>query len=170
MAMSDAYRHHETSLRKSAAAIQLPADACGIAAFVGTELVVVDLFGYQETFRQVSRKLVDSYVLAAVAGSDGPRGRKKASSVPDFRKQVAETLERATVAPEEQRPSVGLGTDVRLSGTGIRGAALVYEESPLHASLFPDNGGDEPSTHSRSTRMASPRRRRHGQGGGEVIY
>ena len=75
-------------------------------------------------------------------------------------KQVAETLERATVAPEEQRPSVGLGTDVRLSGTDIRGAALLYDESPLHASLFPDNGGDDPSNHSLSTRMASPRRRR----------
>lgn len=59
-------------LRQSAEAITLPTNACGMAAFVARQLLVVDLFGYQSTFRQVSRKLIDSYLLAALAELRSP--------------------------------------------------------------------------------------------------
>jgi hypothetical protein len=60
MAMASAYRQREAELRRAAETLHLPEGACGAAAFVGRELVVVDLFGYQSTFRQVSRKLIAS--------------------------------------------------------------------------------------------------------------
>ena len=164
-AMADAYAKRETDLRKAAEKIHLPNDACGMAAFVTAELVVVDLFGYQTTFRQMSGKLIDSYLLAALNELSVRTDREFPPGAFDFRKRTAEVLERAAAGQVEERPSIGLGTDVRITGDDVRGAALVHDGQVLHASLFPDNAVDELGGHRYHTRIASPRRRRNGRNG-----
>uniref|UniRef100_A0A7V4LCH6 ARG and Rhodanese-Phosphatase-superfamily-associated domain-containing protein n=1 Tax=Desulfobacca acetoxidans TaxID=60893 RepID=A0A7V4LCH6_9BACT len=159
MAMADAYAKMESDLRSAAAAIQLPPGTCGMAAFVADELVVVDLFGYQATFREMSRKLIDSYLIAALSEVRAAVGRTAKAKGLDCRLRAAEMLERAAASHMEHRQTIGLGTDIRLSGNEVRGAVLAVEGLVLHASLFPDDGqadGELP----RATRMASPRRRR----------
>ncbi|HOI55906.1 MAG TPA: hypothetical protein PLP01_11700 [Phycisphaerae bacterium] len=158
-AMSDAYAERKADLRKMAEEIRLPEDACGMAAFVTAELVVVDLFAFRQTFGQVKAKLLDSYVLAALSDPAGQTDKMLPEGTLDSRKRTAEALERAAAARAESRPSVGLGTDVRLTGTDIRGAGLLHEGLVLHTSLFPDAPAgiaDDPQC---PTRMASPRRR-----------
>lgn len=165
MAMADAYQKMESDLRKAADSIDLPGDTCGLAAFVVDELVVVDLFGYQQTFRQMRRKLIDSYLIAALGELSVRTDRASAPGAFDFHKRTVETLVRAAAGKTEARQTVGLGTDIRLTAAGIRGSGLVSDGTVLHASLFPDIDDQLPDSRSHSTRMASPRRRRHGREG-----
>ncbi|NIA16343.1 MAG: hypothetical protein GWP08_19970 [Nitrospiraceae bacterium] len=164
-AMADAFSKHEADLRQAAEKIRLPDDACGMAAFVTAELVVVDLFGYRATFQQTSGKLIDSYLLTALTELSVRTDRVFPAGAFDFRKRTAEILERAAAGQVEARPSVGLGTDVRITGNDVRGAALVLDEQVLHASLFPDSAIDELDGHRSGSRIASPRRRRRGRNG-----
>jgi len=159
MAMADAYSKMESDLRKAAEGISLPDDTCGLAAFVVDAMIVVDLFGYQATFRQVRPKLIDSYLIAALSELSVRTDRVISPDGFDFRKRTAETLERAAAGQVEQRQTIGLGNDVRITGESIRGAALVGGEDVLHVSLFPDDGEDIGRTMGGS-RMASPRIRR----------
>jgi hypothetical protein len=168
MAMADAYQKMESDLRKAADSVELPGDTCGLAAFVVDELVVVDLFGYQQTFRQMRRKLIDSYLIAALGELSVRTDRASPPGAFDFRKRTAETLERAAAGKTEARQPVGLGTDIRLTAAGIRGSGLVSEGVVLHTSLFPDTEDQLPDGRSHSTRMASPRRRRHDKD--DIVY
>jgi len=129
MAMADAYAKMESDLRSAAAAIQLPPGTCGMAAFVADELVVVDLFGYQATFREMSRKLIDSYLIAALSEVRAAVGRTAKPKGLNYRTRAAEMLERAAASHMEHRETIGLGTDIRLSGNEVRGAALAVEGS-----------------------------------------
>ena len=163
MAMADAYEKMEANLRKAAAKVNLPTDTCGLAAFVTDEMLVVDLFGYQATYRQTSRKLIDSYLIAALSELSVRAEKVPSPAGCDFRKRTAETLERAAAGQAEQRPTLGLGSDVRISGNKVRGAVLVSENAVLHASLFPDEGETMEDAPRHTNRMASPRRRRTGR-------
>jgi hypothetical protein len=161
MAMSDAYASMESRLREAASSLHPPDDTCGLAAFVRQELAVIDLFGYRATFRQVRPKLVDSYLMAAMAElrfEDDGAARPTAT---DFRKLTAEALERAAAGRSEARRTAGLGTDVRLTAENVRGAALVFDGTVLHASLFPSDGDEGLDNPAPAGRMASPRRRRN---------
>jgi hypothetical protein len=107
------------------------AEQVGAVFAIDGRIVGIEGFGKPETFAKAFRKLVESYALEAINA-----GEKNLPVEPDLAQDVAE-FTRAILAGEiELRPSVGLGTDVRLESEGASGFALVHEEQLLHLSAF----------------------------------
>lgn len=127
--------------------LEAQADQTGVAAFVRNHFVCLDLFDRPETLHFLWDKLVASYALEAMV----PREEKSSQSRPDPA-PVKEALLRTEAVVYS---SVGLGSDIRLSGSRITGAGLLLEDRLLHLGVFStDENGP------RQSRMQSPRRRR----------
>jgi hypothetical protein len=90
----------------------------------------LELFDAASTWRKLSPKLVRSYAMDAI-DRRGRRPHNRASRAPKaFATAVGST-------PASVFPAIGEGTDVRLSGLGVAGAALVAGGRVIHLSAFP---------------------------------
>ena len=122
----------------------------GAVFALGREIVGADLFDQSQTLAALLPKLTASYALDALeeAGTDAP----PPVSV------VQAWLEDAARASANSHPAVGLGLDVRLSGPKLSGAALEYDGTALHLSLFA--ALPSPLSAGQQTRIARPSVRR----------
>lgn len=102
--------------------------AVGVAVAVGDRLVCVDLFGSPAMFRSLWPRLLESYVIDALAHK--PSGTTDAAS-------VRAMLDTAASAPRVAVPTVGAGRSWRIEGTTITGSALVRGKEIVHLDLFP---------------------------------
>jgi len=100
----------------------------GAVFALGREIVGLDLFDQAATQAALLPKLVKSYALDAI--EERPSA---APSPPVVVSQWLETLQTATGAASR---GVGLGEDIRLSGPGVSGAALVFQGAMVHLSVF----------------------------------
>jgi len=98
----------------------------------------VELFDTPATWRKLAPKVVSSYALDAI-DARGPRDRRVSAA------RRAGLVRPAAIAPflaavreakAESFPAIGAGTDVRLSGDGLAGAALVVDDRVLHLCAF----------------------------------
>lgn len=103
----------------------------GAVFAIDGRIVGIEGFGRPETFSKAFRKLVESYALEAINA-----GEKNFPVEPDLAQTVAEFTRGILAGEFETRPSVGLGTDVRLESKSLTGFALVHEEQLLHLSAF----------------------------------
>jgi ARG and Rhodanese-Phosphatase-superfamily-associated Protein domain len=125
-AMSDLYLQPKAELGEVERRLRCPEDgAVGVVALVGGRAHCADLFDRPETLRALWPRLVRSYALEAAEAPAKP-GLDSARRL----------LGRPARARRTIVPSVGLGLDVRLSGGGIVGAALVHAGAVVHAALF----------------------------------
>jgi flavodoxin len=116
--------------RYTASFAALP-DQVGAVFAIDGRIVGIEGFGKPETFAKAFRKLVESYALEAINA-----GEKNLPVEPDLAQDIAEFTRAILAGGFETRPSVGLGTDVRLESEGASGFALVHEEQLLHLSVF----------------------------------
>ncbi|MFO7676715.1 MAG: DUF6569 family protein [bacterium] len=118
---------------------QVPAlapGAVGVAVAVGGRFVCVDVFGSPALFRALWPRLLESYVVDALAGR--PAGAMTADD-------VRAVLRDAASAAQVARPSVGVGQAWRIEGTAVTGSALVRGKEVVHLDLFPaEDGGATP--------------------------
>jgi hypothetical protein len=123
----------------------------GVVAAVGGRVVCADLFDRPETLEGLWDRLIPSYAVEALARGDG--GAQSASG-------EAETFLRSVrSATVTAHGAVGRGTDMRITGDGVVGAALEVEGTVLHLSLsgIENRGRNE---RSRAARFASTGERR----------
>jgi len=106
----------------------LKPEAVGVAVAVGGKLVCVDVFSSPAMFRKMWPRLLESYVVDALARE--PRGRTTTADVTDF-------LQRAAGAPVVSQPTVGTGQLLRIDGADLAGSALVNGTEVVHLDLFP---------------------------------
>jgi hypothetical protein len=132
-AMRDIYRDSEQALADYERAFAYVPEAIGLVVGLGDEVVGADLFDQPRTARTLWPKLVRSYAL------DAFEGKRKASVDRD---RAGQLLTRARDSRSEVFPSLALGEDVRLEGAGVVGSALVYRDTPVHASLFGGRASD----------------------------
>jgi hypothetical protein len=106
----------------------------GAVFLVNGKVVGMDAFGNSTTFSRVFKNLLESYALDAVdrleqgiAAGDGERA-------------ATDVLAAALAAKADSRPSVGLGTDLRLESDKLVGFALEHEKQIVHLCLFPNTG------------------------------
>ena len=75
------------------------------------------------------RKLVESYGLDALDHLAAP--------VSETKPQPQRFLSTLKKTPQERFPAIGLGEDVRISGSTIVGGGLVVDEKLIHLVAFP---------------------------------
>lgn len=117
---------------------QVPALApgvVGVAVAVGGRLVCVDVFGSPAMFRSLWPRLLESYVVDALALK--PVGTLAVA-------EVRAALKEAAAATRVALPSVGAGQAWRLEGTSVTGSALVRGREVVHLDLFPTEETDGP--------------------------
>jgi hypothetical protein len=127
-ALRDAYVERSGDLEATERALTCPYDgALGIVAFMDGHALCADLFDRPSTLDHYWSRLVRSYALEALDA------RPNAEPRLDSAVRLLQRPVHATLTPF---PSPGLGVDVRITGTGVVGAALLYEGSVVHAALF----------------------------------
>jgi len=139
-ALHDLYEREAVDLEAFVRAFPCPAGASGIAVGIGGKLVALELFDAPSTLEEQWPRLVEGAASAyadhrrAVTAGIEPRPRHR---YPDAG-ALARMLERTTaaVAGAVVGRSVGEGFDVRLTGTRVRGGALVVKDHPVHLELF----------------------------------
>ncbi len=95
---------------------------------IGTRIVGTNLFDAPETLRKLLPKLVRAVAVDAL-DADGPDQSTGASSIEVFLGAIA-------AASVHEAPAVGGGLDLRLTSSGVTGAALADEGSVVHLSAF----------------------------------
>jgi hypothetical protein len=115
-------------------------DQLGFVATLGDAVVGLEAIGRPEPFATAFVALLRGYAIDAVdaafvAQSEG----RRALARPRFDAPEA-FLAALAAAPASGAPSPGLGTDLRLTGAGLAGCALVCDGDVVHLTAFPEAG------------------------------
>ncbi|MDW7730388.1 MAG: DUF6569 family protein [Bacillota bacterium] len=146
-ALHDSYEHYSDELNKMIESLKLQPDQTGIMVYINNRFTCLDLFDQKGTLSKLWPRLLKSYAVEALNMSTRLRKTPKPEPL-----KVIETIDQSEYL---NYPSVGVGQDIRLTGSGIVGAGLLVDEQIVHLSVFPreENGtatGD----------INTPRRRR----------
>ena len=126
-AMRDTYEQRAAHLARMLKRLPCPGDgAVGVIALVAGRARCADIFDRPETLAAHWPRLVRSYAMEAL---DQPSLRPSLDS-------AVRLVNRPRKARRTGFRSPGLGIDVRFEGNGSTGAALVVEDSVIHAALF----------------------------------
>lgn len=126
-AILDAYRQRDADLESYARAFSWRDGQAGVICGIGGAVACADLFDHPETLRRLYPRLIRSYALDAL-------GIEKGEMHSTAGQHFLQAAGRATMTAH---PAVGLGEEIRLTGEGITGSALVAEGRVLHLALFP---------------------------------
>lgn len=126
--MREVLEQERATLDEFAAAFPLHEGQRGLLVAVDGAFVSLDWVSRPEAWARLHGRVVRSHALL------GYDAEKTGVHVPDEEKAAA-FLKRAAAAQLEARPSVGLGTDVRLEAKEVMGAGLVYDDAILHLYL-----------------------------------
>jgi hypothetical protein len=126
-AMHEIYASRGQSLTGYLAAFPYVDGAIGFAVALGGVMAGADLFDAPATAAALWPKLLRSYAMDALDSGDGGAVE---------RERAARLFERARGGRAETFPSIALGEDVRVEGDGVIGGGLVYDEVPVHITLF----------------------------------
>ena len=148
-AVHDIYESYHDKLQEYVAGLQPQSEQTGVAVFVNGRFSCLDLFSQPATLEKLWDKLLRSYALEVL--------ELKGRGISKRKPEVEPVLRAIREAEIREYLSVGKGTDIRLRGRGIVGAALVDEGSLLHLSVF----ATPAQTGSRSGIARPGSRRRH---------
>jgi len=127
-AMAALFESRHDDMRAFADALRAEPGQFGAVYAIGSALIGVELFDSAATFGKAAEKLVTSYAIDAVEATS-------AAAPPDTA-AVTTFLDQVGSATRDHSSSVGLGTNVRLSGPEVVGAGLVWEDSCIHLAAF----------------------------------
>ena len=115
--------------------------ACGVVAVIGGEIMAADLFSSPAVFRQLWRKLLDSYAIDALERPAAPVRRHARrhfgeGGEPDPA-DIKDWLEGMRQADRDPKDTAGAGSLYELRGRRVFGSALVWRDGVMHIGLFP---------------------------------
>ena len=144
-AMRDAYASRQEDLTRAQEQLRCPDNGpVGVVALVSGRAVCADIFDQAETLGGYWPRLVRSYALEAL-------GAETAAPSLDSARRL---LQRPLKAQRTAFPSPGLGQDVRISGNGVVGAALIWEGVAVHTAVFRRQNGTKGARIRRPTQRA----------------
>lgn len=127
-ALRHAYESRQHELRGIVSEASEPApDQTGVVACLGGRPLVLDLFDRPSTLARIWPRLVRGYALDAL-------GAEAAAVDEDAVRGFLAELARGEATAHE---AVGLGTEVVLTGAGLTGDALVWEDAVVQLAAFP---------------------------------
>jgi hypothetical protein len=136
-ALHDMYAQRNEALSEAEARLEVPQEAVGLIVVIRGRARCADVFDKPATLRAYWSRLVRSYALEAEN-----TGVASATDLGSAKR----LLSRASRATRREFASRGLGIDVRLSGSGITGAALVHQDVVAHTAIFRQAGQVTAST------------------------
>jgi len=151
-AMAAIYEKQTPSLEKYLSRFSPMDYQVGAVFMINGRVAGLDAFGKPDTFSKVFEKLLQSYALDAIDWHDPDKEYKA------VKREVTKFYKAALSATAEARPSVGLGTDLRLESGRAIGFALVLDDQLLHVSVFARADGRDHEKH--TSRMERYSRRR----------
>jgi hypothetical protein len=154
-ALHDIYRSQQVRLNAWEQTFPYVAGAVGFIIGLGGQISGADLFDQPATAEALWPKLRRSYALDAL---------EITASAPIEQQQAERLLARAHGARFEVYPSLALGEDARFEGEGVVGGGLVYEETPIHISLFRSDEHTRQTTRAGMLARASQRRQNYANG------
>lgn len=138
LAMKDAFELKQQQIEAYLQAFPLREGQKGIIVFMNGQLAGMDYLSRHAAYADIHEKLLKSHVIEAIAD---PKTGRPASELPE---EAAEFLDRQLMAPATERPSVGLGKDYRLEGSGDASAILAYNEQIIHWTAYSNSMVDNP--------------------------
>jgi len=154
-AMAAIYDKERPSIKEYVKHFSLIDSQVGAIFMINGKVAGLDAFGKPGTYSKVFRKLLESYALDAIDWFDPDKEHKALKS------EVTRFQKSALSAKAEIRPSVGLGTDVRLESRKVTGFALALDDQLLHTSIFARaDGQNHKKQASRMERYTHRRRNR----------
>jgi hypothetical protein len=154
-AMADMYDQQRSSIDQFVQHFSAANQQVGAVFAINGKVVGVDVFDNPDTYAKLSSKLVRSYALDAL---DIRSSEEKTIS----NEAVGMFFQDIEAADTASFPAVGLGDDLRLTGPGITGGALLVDRKYVHFWAFPRFRGEN-EDRGRETMLsrASNRRRWH---------
>jgi hypothetical protein len=138
-AMEQMFTDHAVSIDTYVSGLGAVDGQIGALFAIGDDIVGFDLFDDAGTLRKLLPKLVRSYAVDAIdmANGSAPSERDRRTPVRTTIAHLVPGFLAAIAAASQQRAAaVGLGEDVRVSSSGLVGAALVVDGQVLHLSGF----------------------------------
>jgi hypothetical protein len=129
MAMADLYEHRRADLDRYAALGVAQPGQIGALFARRAQVVGLECFDCAPVLAKLLPKIVRSYALDALEDDAVPSREVGPDAAVAF-------LDRVRIAGTDAFPGVGLGTDLRVSGTGLAGGALAYEGRIVHLVAF----------------------------------
>jgi hypothetical protein len=154
-ALHDIYQSQQERLGAWEQTFPYVPGAVGFIIGLGGQITGADLFDQPETAEALWPKLRRSYALDALDVT---------ASAPIEQEQAERLLAQARGARCQVYPSLALGEDVRFEGDGVFGGGLVYEETPIHVSLFRSDEQTTQTTRAGMLARASQRRQHYTSG------
>jgi hypothetical protein len=130
-AMHAAYEHRANDLGQYLKNLPRESGQTGVVAALGPRILCADVFDRPESLEGLWDRLVPSYAVEAIFRP--AEGAARASDAERFLRDAAK-------ARITEHTAVGRGTDLRLTGDALVGAALEAEEAIIHLALFPTEG------------------------------
>ncbi len=157
--MDSMYESYEASIDGFISAFGTSKDQSGAIFAIGGEIIGFDLFDHPSTFQKLFPKLLQSYALDALDGLHRPFTVPALKDGADF---ITETANEVEVT---EFPSIGEGTDIRLTGRTLTGSALGSKGTVVHLCAFRlaeegSSGGRDPLSRGSRFSRASVRRSR----------
>ncbi len=149
-ALHDLYVNMDDKINDITAQLKVAENQYGCLVFINNRFACLDLFDQPQTLSKLWTKLVKSYAVEALEAKND----KKASARPDPDKIIEAVANSDCIA----YPSVGLGRDLRLTGTNIIGAGLALDERIIHLSVFEKDPHEQNEVNSRISRPTHRRR------------
>jgi hypothetical protein len=128
MAVGDLYEARSTSIQDYAQAFKAEARQVGGVFAVDGKVVGLELFDAPATCAKLLEKTVTSYAVDALE-------QEKEAPAPT-EAAVQKFIERMKAAAVQQYPAIAEGEDLRLTGKGLAGGALVAEGRVVHLAAF----------------------------------
>lgn len=121
----------------------------GMLVMINNRVIGCDCFARHDTFDKIFSRLVKSYVLDAIEVQEDTRETLTANL------QATAFIDDVGKCPVEERPSLSLGTDVRLMSQTVIGSALSFGDEIMHLTAFTrddQNSGRETGFYQRASR------------------
>jgi hypothetical protein len=133
-AMAAIYEGHAANVDAFVEALPAVERQAGALFAINGELVCLDLFDHPATLRKLLPKLVRSYALDAIDAGIPSRGGGPAGVTAAVNPKAL--IEEVRRADPQAFPAVGEGEDLRLTGKGLTGGALIARGRVVHLSAF----------------------------------
>jgi len=133
-AMHDAHESRRDEISEYKRRFEPVEKQFGMLAFIDGKPAGADMLSLGRAFRKNFDILLESYAMEALSSSKPDR-----ETLPE-REEAEQFLESLPALEESEFESVGLGFDCRYEGPEAVGAALMVDDTPVHAAFFTRDG------------------------------
>lgn len=129
-AMSKMYEDYRGSLEEYVSSTKPKEGQVGMAVVIGGDLSGIDIFDREKTLGRYWEKLIRSHGLDAIEWQSHNLRKCEMGAI----QEILSALEADML--KEFEPVSRFGRDIRISGRGLIGSALVADHTVVHAMVF----------------------------------